>query len=149
MEYNLLHKLSGIWEGEEMIVPSKWGAGGIAKAYITAREQWSGKMLTQEYSAVRDGKSWLQAHAVFTCSAELKQYKLFWFDSFGFVPAQPAEGILENADTLSFIRVSERGMTRHIYNFKQDGKYSLQLESSFDGGASWEAVMNGEYVRVA
>ena len=64
-----------------------------------------------------------------------------------FVPAQPAPG-QRKGDRLVFVRSSSRGQTRHIYHWLGNDEFTLMLESSFDGGASWEEVMQGSYRRV-
>lgn len=136
--------LQGYWDGEEHIAPSAWGPGGTALATVTARTLANG-ILVQDCTAVRDGKPWLQAHAVMVPASDTEAL-LYWFDSFGFVPEAPARGVLE-AGAVTFLRTSPRGMTRQTYRPLSDGIYTLTLESSFDGGATWQQVMDGRYVR--
>jgi hypothetical protein len=142
----VLHKLAGQWVGEEQIATTRWGEGGPATAEIDARFDLGGKALVLDYHETRDGKPSLAVHAVFVAGPEHDQFQLFWFDSYGFVPSSPAQGLWDGSK-LSFVRSSSRGQTRHVYVFKDDGGYSLALESSFDGGLSWELVMRGEYRR--
>jgi hypothetical protein len=141
-----LTKLVGEWTGEETIAASKWGPGGTAVATLFARLDLNGRALIQDYSAERDGKRWLAAHAVFVFDEPTSAYTLFWFDSLGFTPSQPAQGEW-NGETLSFVRISPRGQTRHLYTFSRADEFGLRLESSFDGGSSWNLVMNGSYSR--
>jgi len=141
---NYLHLLAGQWTGQETIAASKWGPGGTATATISARLDFDGRTLIQDYRAERDGKIWLTAHAVFVFNEATNKYSLFWFDSLGFAPTQPAIGE-QDGHTLKFIRVSPRGQTRHIYSFKEPGTYHLKLESSFDDGVTWIHVMDGRY----
>lgn len=117
-------------------------------ATISARLDFNERTLIQDFSAERDGKGWLRAHAVFVFDESGASYNLFWFDSLGFVPTQPALGQWDGS-LLKFIRVSPRGQTRHTYRFLEQDKYHLLLESSFDDGATWMVVMNGTYLRVA
>jgi hypothetical protein len=140
--------LAGEWSGVERIAPSKWGPGGEAQVRIVAREALGARILVQDYQAQRDGKAWLQAHAVFVRGAEAGRYELHWFDSFGFAPAQPAPGRVEGG-LLVFLRSSPRGQTRHSYALVDRDHWTLKLESSFDQGASWSLVSEGSYVRVA
>jgi hypothetical protein len=144
---NCLALLSGDWLGEETIAASKWGPGGTAVAKISARLALNSRVLIQDYSAERDGKHWLSAHAVFVFDEPSSAYSLFWFDSLGFTPTQPTPGEW-NGETLTFTRTSPRGQTRHLYTFQNEDSYSLRLESSFDGGATWTPVMEGTYSRV-
>jgi uncharacterized protein DUF1579 len=143
---NRLTLLAGNWKGEETIAPSKWGPGGEAVATVSARIDLNQRALIQDYSADRDGKRWLAAHAVFLFDAPSRTYNLFWFDSLGFTPTQPAPGQW-TGEGLIFTRASPRGQTRHLYTFADNDGYRLRLESSFDGGASWILVMDGTYSR--
>jgi hypothetical protein len=143
---NRLTLLAGTWTGTETIAPSKWGAGGTAFAKLSAHLDLNSRALIQDCSAERDGKNWLAAHAVFIFDEPTSAYSLFWFDSFGFTPSQPAQGQW-TGETLSFLRVSPRGQTRHLYTFAASSQYCLRLESSFDEGTTWNLVMNGNYTR--
>lgn len=143
---NQLSALQGTWSGEENIAASKWGPGGIANAQLSARLDLNDRVLIQDYSAERDGKRWLAAHAVFVFDQAKSAYSLYWFDSLGFTPTEPAAGAFDGS-TLKFLRVSPRGQTRHVYTFPSGGEYVLRLESSFDGGATWNLVMEGRYSR--
>ncbi len=137
--------LIGRWQGQEIIHPTSWGPGGVTQARIECREELGGKLLVQSYQAERDGSPWLKAHALFALDPA-GGCSLFWFDSFGFVPSEPAVGQRES-DSLSFVRVSPRGRTRHVYTLRGDDAYALSLQSSFDEGASWSPVMDGSYTR--
>jgi hypothetical protein len=143
---NVLAALAGEWLGEEQIATTRWGQGGPAKAKVSARFGLGGKVLLQDYREERDDKPSLQVHAIFAAGAEPGEYALYWFDSYGFAPAQPALGHWDGVQ-LVFLRVSSRGQTRHIYTPSEESGYQLTLESSFDGGVHWERVMHGEYRR--
>lgn len=148
MTANVLARLEGDWQGDETIATTRWGQGGAATGYVTARVALNGRVLVQDYREERDGNTSLQAHAVFVMEPEHDQYSLYWFDSYGFVPGMPAPGVW-NGDSLTFVRSSPRGQTRHVYVFEDDDVFTLKLESSFDGGVKWEPVMSGRYRRVA
>lgn len=139
--------LAGEWEGEETIATTRWGEGGPARGRISARLDLGGRVLLMDYREERDGQPALQAHAVFTAGPGHDEYALYWFDSYGFVPAQPAPGH-GDGERLVFLRSSPRGQTRHTYALRDDA-FELALESSFDGGVRWEPVMQGSYRRVA
>ena len=143
---NALGLLAGAWEGEETIATTRWGEGGPARGRFSARLDLGGRALLMDYREERDGKPALQAHAVFTAGPGHDEYALYWFDSYGFVPAQPAPGHWDGA-RLVFLRSSPRGQTRHTYAFRDDA-CELTLESSFDGGVHWEPVMQGSYRRI-
>ena len=138
--------LAGEWEGEETLATTRWGEGGEACAHVSARLDLGGRALLMDYREERDGGPALQAHAVFTAGPGHDEYALYWFDSYGFVPAQPAPGHWDG-ERLVFLRSSPRGQTRHTYTFRGDA-FALTLESSFDG-VRWEPVMQGSYRRTA
>lgn len=145
---NFLSLLAGQWTGKETIASSKWGAGGTAVSIVSSRLDFNGHALIQDYRAERDGKIWLTAHAIFVFDESNASCNLFWFDSLGFVPTQPAPGV-RDGNTCNFVRTSPRGQTRHTYSFPEDNKYHLLLESSFDGGATWVQIMDGTYSRTS
>lgn len=144
---NALSRLAGEWAGEETIATTRWGEGGLARGHFSARLDLGGRTLLMDYHEERDGQPALQAHAVFTAGPGHDEYALYWFDSYGFVPAQPAPGHWDG-ERLVFLRSSPRGQTRHTYAFRDD-TCGLTLESSFDGGVHREPVMRGNYRRVA
>ncbi|WP_233843181.1 DUF1579 family protein [Dyella sp. 2HG41-7] len=147
LEMNALAELVGEWRGDETIATTRWGQGGSAVGNVSARFDLGGKALLLDYREERDGKLAMQAHAVFVAKQEPGEYALYWFDSYGFTPSQPATGHCDGR-RLVFLRSSQRGQTRHIYESVADGVYRLMLESSFDGGVNWEPVMQGEYRRL-
>jgi hypothetical protein len=146
MSTNVLAALAGEWHGDEHIATTRWGPGGPASARISARLEVGGRILVQDYREERDGKTALEVHAVLVAGPGHDQYGLYWFDSYGFAPAQPAPGLWDGR-RLGFVRSSSRGQTRHIYELSGNDTFALTLESSFDGGVSWEPVLNGVYRR--
>jgi hypothetical protein len=90
MSTNVLAALAGEWHGDEHIATTRWGPGGPASARISARLELGSRILVQDYREERDGKTALEVHAVFVAGPEHDQYGLYWFDSYGFAPAQPA-----------------------------------------------------------
>jgi hypothetical protein len=146
MHARVLSRLVGDWLGNEEIATTRWGQGGPAVGHMQARPALDGRLLVQDYREERDGKTSLQVHAVFVAEPEHDQYSLYWFDSYGFVPGTPAPGVWDG-ERLTFVRSSPRGQTRHVYAFESDDVFTLKLESSFDGGVSWEPVLSGSYRR--
>jgi len=142
----MFNALAGDWTGDEEIATTRWGQGGPAKGFIQARIDLGGRALVQDYREERDGKVTLQAHAVFVTGPDHDQCSLYWFDSYGFVPGAPAPGLWDG-QRFTFVRSSPRGQTRHIYALEGADVFTLRLESSFDGGVSWERVMDGRYRR--
>lgn len=146
-EKSVLSLLAGEWQGEETIATTRWGEGGPARGRFSARPDLGGRILLMDYREERDGQPALQAHAVLSAGPGHDEYALYWFDSHGFAPAQPAPGHWDG-ERLVFLRSSPRGQTRHTYAFRA-GACELALESSFDGGVHWEPVMRGSYRRTA
>lgn len=141
----VLHQWAGNWAGEECIAATRWGQAGTAHGVISARMALGGRILVQDYREERDGQPALRVHAVFVAEAD-DACGLYWFDSYGFVPQQPAAGIWDG-ERLIFVRRSPRGQSRHIYTLPDARGYRFTLESSFDDGASWERVLDAEYRR--
>ncbi|WP_426342756.1 DUF1579 family protein [Pseudoduganella sp. S-14] len=141
-----LEFFAGEWTGEEEIAPSKWGEGGRATASVSSQLDLGGRVLVQDYSAQRGGMTWLKAHAVITFDEQTSRVGLFWFDSLGFTPGEPAPGEWDGW-SLRFVRTSPRGLARHTYTPSGSQAYDFMLESSFDAGASWVLVMKGRYIR--
>lgn len=141
-----LQALAGEWTGEEQLAVSRWSPGGPATARVSARMALGGYYLVQDYVERMEGRTTIQVQAVFAWDEERRQYLLYWFDSHGYAPQQPGSGQWEG-DTLTLTRVSSRGMARHHYRIEGSEAYTLKIENSFDDGASWEAVMEGRYLR--
>jgi hypothetical protein len=147
MQGNVLAGLAGEWMGEETLATTRWGQGGAATGRIRAAFDLDGRVLLLDYRQQRDGKPALRAHAVFAAGQEQGEHALYWFDSDGFMPWQPATGHWDGK-RLVFLRSSQREQTRHVYEWIADGLYRLLLERSSDAGVNWERVMEGEYRRL-
>lgn len=143
----VLSAFAGHWSGTEQIAPTRWGPGGMATGHVASRLALGGSVLVQDYREERDGHPALQVHAVFVADKEPGRFTLYWFDSYGFVPQEPAVGHWDGS-TLEFLRCSPRGRTRHVYQPVDARSYRLTLESSFDEGVSWEPVLDAQYTRV-
>ncbi|AND67631.1 hypothetical protein ATSB10_01770 [Dyella thiooxydans] len=139
-------RMAGRWEGEERISATRWGPAGLARGFIEARIELGGRVLVQDYRQQRDGHPALQVHAVFATGAD-HRVALYWFDSYGFVPQEPAGGAWQDG-MLVIVRRSPRGETRHRYTLQDAKCFRLELASSFDQGANWEPVMEATYHRI-
>ncbi len=113
-EHHKLAVFAGEWDGEEMVFPSRWTAGGPATSHVTARMDLNGFYLIQDTRQMRDGKESFATHGVFTYDREDRLYKLFWHDSLGYYPPSPASGGWVGK-TLTLVRGSLRGNARHLY----------------------------------
>jgi len=55
-EHRRLAVFAGEWNGEEMVYPSRWNAGGPATSLVTAKMALNGFYLIQDTVQMRDGK---------------------------------------------------------------------------------------------
>src|SRR5436190_854052 len=130
-EHRKLAALAGEWNGEEMVQPSRWTAGGPATSHVTARMDLNGLYLIQDTRQMRDGKETFATHGVFTYDREDRHYKLFWHDSLGYYSPAPASGGW-TGKTLILVRGSLRGNARHVYEVIDDDSYTLKIQFSPD-----------------
>src|SRR6476469_10375930 len=130
-EHRKLAAFAGEWNGEEMVYPSRWNAGGPATSHVVARIDLNGFYLIQDARQTRDGKESFATHGVFTYDREDRHYKLFWHDSLGYYSPAPASGGW-TAKTLVLVRGSLRGNARHVYEVVDDNTYTLKIQFSPD-----------------
>jgi Protein of unknown function (DUF1579) len=145
-EHARLAAFAGEWNGEEMVFPSRWTAGGPATSHVVARMDLGGFYLIQDSVQMRDGKQVFATHGIFTFDREDRTYKLFWYDSLGYTPPSPASGGWVGK-TLTLVRGSLRGNARHVYEIIDDNSYSLKIQFSPDA-EGWADVLTGVYRRV-
>ena len=69
-EHRKLAVFAGEWNGEEVVFPSRWTAGGPATSHVTARMDLNGFYLIQDTRQMRDGKESFATHGVFTYDRE-------------------------------------------------------------------------------
>jgi hypothetical protein len=144
-EHARLAAFAGEWNGEEVVFPSRWTAGGPATSHTVARMDLSGFYLIQDSVQIRDGKQIFATHGIFTYDREDRTYKLFWYDSLGYTPPSPASGGWVGK-TLTLVRGSLRGNARHVYEIIDDDSYSLKIQFSPDA-EGWADVLTGVYKR--
>ena len=145
-EHARLAAFAGEWNGEEMVFPSRWTAGGPATSRTVARMDLNGFYLIQDSVQMRDGKQVFATHGLFTYDREDRTYKLFWYDSLGYTPPSPASGGWVG-NTLTLVRGSLRGNARHVYEIIDDNSYSLKIQFSPDA-EGWADVLTGVYRRI-
>jgi hypothetical protein len=145
-EHARLAAFAGEWNGEEMVFPSRWTAGGPATSHTVARMDLNGFYLIQDSVQIRDGKQIFATHGIFTYDREDRTYKLFWYDSLGYTPPSPASGGWVGK-TLTLVRGSLRGNARHVYEIIDDDSYSLKIQFSPDA-EGWADVLTGVYRRI-
>jgi hypothetical protein len=145
-EHARLAAFAGEWNGEEMVYPSRWVAGGPATSHTVARMDLNGFYLIQDSVQMRDGKQAFATHGLFTYDRDDRTYKLFWYDSLGYTPPSPASGGWVGK-TLTLVRGSLRGNARHVYEIIDDDSYSLKIQFSPDA-EGWADVLTGVYRRI-
>jgi hypothetical protein len=145
-EHRKLAALAGEWNGEEMVQPSRWTAGGPAISHVVARMDLNGFYLIQDSVQTRDGRQSFATHGIFTFDREDRTYKLFWYDSLGYTPPSPASGGWVGK-TLTLVRGSLRGNARHVYEIINEDSYSLKIQFSPDA-EGWADVLTGVYRRI-
>lgn len=145
-EHARLAAFAGEWNGEEVVFPSRWTAGGPATSRTVARMDLNGFYLIQDSVQMRDGKQIFATHGIFTYDRDDRTYKLFWHDSLGYTPPSPASGGWVGK-TLTLVRGSLRGNARHVYEIIDDDSYSLKIQFSPDA-EGWADVLTGVYRRI-
>ena len=145
-EHARLAAFAGEWNGEEVVFPSRWTAGGPATSRTVARMDLNGFYLIQDSVQMRDGKQIFATHGIFTYDRDDRTYKLFWYDSLGYTPPSPASGGWVGK-TLTLVRGSLRGNARHVYEIIDDDSYSLKIQFSPDA-EGWADVLTGVYRRI-
>lgn len=145
-EHARLAAFAGEWNGEEVVFPSRWNAGGPATSHVVARMDLNGFYLIQDSAQMRDGKQVFATHGIFTYDRDDRTYKLFWYDSLGYTPPSPASGGWVGK-TLTLVRGSLRGNARHVYEIINEDSYSLKIQFSPDA-EGWADVLTGVYRRI-
>ena len=145
-EHARLAAFAGEWNGEEMVFPSRWTAGGPATSHTVARMDLNGFYLIQDTKQTRDGKESFATHALFTYDREDRLYKLFWHDSLGYFPPSPASGSW-GGKVLTLVRGSLRGNARHVYEVVDNDNYTMKIQFSPDA-EGWADVLTGVYRRI-
>jgi len=145
-EHARLAAFAGEWDGEEVVFPSRWTAGGPATSRTVARMDLNGFYLIQDSVQMRDGKQVFATHGIFTFDRDDRTYKLFWYDSLGYTPPSPASGGWVGK-TLTLVRGSLRGNARHVYEIINEDSYSLKIQFSPDA-EGWADVLTGVYRRI-
>ena len=145
-EHARLAAFAGEWDGEEVVFPSRWTAGGLATSHVVARMDLNGFYLIQDSVQTRDGQPIFATHGLFTYDRDDRTYKLFWYDSLGYTPPSPASGGWVGK-TLTLVRGSLRGNARHVYEIINEDSYSLKIQFSPDA-EGWADVLTGVYRRI-
>jgi len=142
-----LEAMAGSWKGEETLSPSPWDPkGGTAVGRFISKLDLDGFALITDYVQERGGQTTYRGHGVFGWSEKDKAYTMHWFDSMGGDPSgPPALGTWAGND-LTFEHRTPMGLSRYVYHFEGDGRYTFRIDNSQDG-KKWATFMEGKYMR--
>ena len=141
-----LGAFEGHWLGEEDVVASAWTEAGKASAEVDAEMLFGGFFVEQRYRQERNGKISFEARNMLAFDANDGSYKLYQFDSVGFVPQLPATGSW-HGDDLVLLKASPRGRQQVVYTFENEDRYRMRVQFSPAGSDEWQDVVSGIYRR--
>lgn len=141
-----LSRLVGSWIGEETLEPSPWGPGGPAVGRMNSTPALDGFFVVGDYVEEKDGKVVFRGHSVFGWDEKAQDVTWYWFDSMGQTPPAPSRGKWDG-DTLILRSVHPQGEGRYTYRFEGKDRYFFRIENSFDGGKTFQKMMEGTYRR--
>ena len=141
-----LGAFEGHWVGDEDIAASAWTTAGTAVAEVETDSLFGGFFVEQRYRQARDGKPSFEARNMLAYDATDGSYKLYQFDSMGFVPQAPAVGSWSGSE-LVLTKTSPRGRQRVTYIFENDDRYRMRVQFSPAGSDEWQEVVSGLYSR--
>ena len=145
-QHRRLQVFVGNWVGEETLLPTAWGPGCSATGRVTCRAACDDFFVVEDYEQERDGRVSFRGHGVFGWDDRLQTFVWYWVDSMGVPPAAAARGHWEG-DTLAFTSECEGMTQRYTYRFEGTDRYRFSIESSRDGGGTWQLFMEGAYRR--
>jgi hypothetical protein len=133
-----LFALCGTWIGSEQLLETAWTPAGTAEGEFVISAAPSG-VIVIDYAETRDGSTALSGHGVVAGDG------WWWFDSYGFVPAEP--GIARwDQDTLELERRSERGRT--VMRLGLRGQtLNCEIVSAVPADAELAPMLIGRYER--
>ncbi|WP_431320662.1 DUF1579 family protein [Rhizobium sp. YTU87027] len=143
-----LNAFAGVWEGEEHVAASAWTTEGQASAELSAEALFGGFFLEQRYRQMRDGAVSFEARNLFGFDGSEQAYKLYQFDTVGFVPPSPASGEWSDNE-LVLTKTSPRGTQRTVFTFENEDRYRMGVSFSPAGSDTWQEVVSGIYRRTS
>jgi hypothetical protein len=143
-----LNAFAGVWEGEEHVAASAWTEEGRAVAELSAEALFGGFFVEQRYRQMRNGAVSFEARNVFGFDGSEQAYKLYQFDTVGFVPPAPASGVWDGRE-LVLTKTSPRGRQRTVFTFENEDRYRMGVSFSPAGSDTWQEVVSGIYRRTS
>jgi hypothetical protein len=144
-EHGLLERLTGNWEGEEVILPSPSAPeGGRALGRVRNRLSLGGFVLLHEYRHERDGWEDFTGHGIITWSRADGCYVMHWFDSSGSAPVFFNGTFRDGVMVLEALSAQTR--IRLTWEFLEDSRYESRVETS-TGGGYWQPCAEATYFR--
>ncbi|OWV90829.1 hypothetical protein ATY81_05730 [Rhizobium sp. R72] len=143
-----LNAFAGVWEGEEHVAASAWTTEGKACAELSAEALFGGFFLEQRYRQTREGAVSFEARNLFGFDGSEQAYKLYQFDTVGFVPPSPASGEWSDIE-LVLTKTSPRGTQRTVFTFENEDRYRMGVSFSPAGSDTWQEVVSGIYRRTS
>ena len=136
--------MAGTFESEDRIHPTHWNPeGGTASTRWTGRMELDGAFLIADTEQRSNGEIDFRGHGVFGWDSYHQLFTSHFFSS--------AHGFSWGTGTWDGERLvfdnQIRPQWRDFYSFSQDG-FQYVLESSSDGGKTWDPYLTSVYHRV-
>jgi hypothetical protein len=109
-----------------------------------------GSALALDYRETRDGEEALSAHGVFAVDPDGETVRLWWFDSFGFPPLEPANGRFSDGGSTALVltRTSPRGTNRTTFALDAaNDTLAQRVELKRPDADRFATLVDGEYRR--
>jgi len=140
-----LQALVGEWRGEETMSATQWAPAGTATSEVVAEAEFGGLFVSQHHRQTRDGRVSFETHNMLGFDPSDGSFKLWQFDSMGFVPPSPASGAWDG-NTLTLTRSSPRGARVRLTFSTMTAPIALPCNSSrpaANGRRWWTASTEG------
>jgi hypothetical protein len=142
-----LQKLSGKWEGTEIMHPSPWVKERTeAQGKVENRVSLDGFNVIQEYEQKMGDVVSFRGHGVFSWDMTEGCFTMHWWDNMG-TPVNVFKGDFKG-DVLTLGSRNPMGHSRAIFDVSRPDSYTFRMEFSQDG-EKYHPFMEGSYTRSA
>ena len=143
--HSRLEKLTGIWEGTEIMHPSPWSPKkSEAHGRVENRKALDGFNVIQEYTQKMGGVVTFRGHGVFSYDQASKGYTMHWWDNMG-TPVNVYTGNFEG-EVLTLRGKNPMGHSKTVFDMSKSDGYEFRMEFSQDG-KEWVPFMEGSYTK--